>query len=374
MNGNAFVALPTFSTRQTSVLYGSADGSVLTGVSNGIQPVRWVNGAIEELPSFAADAVTKTRGISADGSTIIGSSKLNSQPSATPIYWRNNEVFELPILPGQGAGIANATNQDGSVVVGRVTQLGVSIDGAIWTNGNSPVSALDYLGRYPELSEDLAGWDIEAIDSISDDGLVFAGRGRSPEGTFEGWVADTRQYVHLDWGENDDDGKMPIKVLSIDTFALSFSVESPLFGELLDFSDSEDGYKDRAVAAVQSIFTESGVNSVVVTREELSSAAAVRVFMTEDVNTNTLGFGVGGPVDRLNVRTNDEAVVFDFNSAEGVSTVIAHEVGHQFGLRHIDPEFSRGGDGDLVVMDEMCHPQVRLLGSVTSGAQGFGEG
>jgi hypothetical protein len=101
----------------------STDGSILAGfcVNNQskTRAVQWTNGEIRELRGSNNDEfVGFAFGMSADGSTIVGS----SLASKVAVQWRNDKIQELPGLYSEGyESAASSISADGSIIVGDIT-------------------------------------------------------------------------------------------------------------------------------------------------------------------------------------------------------------------------------------------------------------
>lgn len=197
-------------------------GSSLTAVNNSDVPAYWTSsgvGALAILPG--ADRMVNASGVSDDGSKIVGNAVKNGR--YVPVVWNgvSSTPVELPVLPntvgntsaleisGNGEVVvgygdtasgrqawrlkngiiqplgsyltstpmpdwnATGSNFDGSIIVGNAQSSG--FDPFIWDEIHGMRRFSDVLvGDY---GVNLTGWGINTIDSISDDGLTFAGSG-----------------------------------------------------------------------------------------------------------------------------------------------------------------------------------------------------
>lgn len=102
---------------------------------------------------------------------------------------------------------------------------------------------------------------------------------------------------------------------------------------------------------IQQIFSRAGITNVSVTNTPTGGDAAL-VYLTDwpvDPEWTLPGMAVSG-VDRYNLQLAGTAVVFLYDNAIEDSDVLAQEVGHLLGLRHIDPD-AAADPNDQSVMD-----------------------
>jgi uncharacterized membrane protein len=153
----------------------SADGAVVVGDDVG-GAVRWTSSAGTQV--IAADPYTSARGVSADGSTVVGGT-----------YYGNRGAFRWTEAGGlQSLGSlseysdwAFAVSADGSVIVGG------SDPAFIWDAAHGMRSLRGVL--VDELGLNLDGWNLRYATGISADGLTIVGRGVNPSGQEETWIA-----------------------------------------------------------------------------------------------------------------------------------------------------------------------------------------
>jgi probable HAF family extracellular repeat protein len=218
-----------------SIILGmSGDGSVLAGwgtaIGVGDQSFYWTEQTgLVELESLGGESWS--RGISSDGSSIIGKSQSPSGYQA--FHWNMANGMEGigDLSGGVFESQANSTNSDGSIIVGwgssslgseafRWTEsegmiglgdldggdfysdaLDISTDGSIivgvsttalgneafiWDDDNGMRSVIDILENE---GLDLTGWTLTGARGISADGLTIVGNGINPDGYTEAWIA-----------------------------------------------------------------------------------------------------------------------------------------------------------------------------------------
>ncbi len=98
---------------------------------------------------------------------------------------------------------------------------------------------------------------------------------------------------------------------------------------------------------VEQIFTDSGIENIVITTTPTENATTV--YFTDPIDSELLGLAYTG-LDRFNKRPADEVAVFVQQDAEYDAETVAHEVGHALGLRHVDPD-STADPLDISIMD-----------------------
>jgi probable HAF family extracellular repeat protein len=112
----------------------SADGSVVVGDMNlgdaGIRAYRWQNGVMQDLGSLSSVGSTRALGVSADGSVIVGDSRLTTGEYRA-FRWQNGVMQNLGTLTF-GSSAANGVSADGAVVVGTANNNSRAFR---WQNG-----------------------------------------------------------------------------------------------------------------------------------------------------------------------------------------------------------------------------------------------
>lgn len=163
----------------------SADGLVVVG-NSAREAFRWEDGAMTglgDLPggNFQSDA----RAVNADGTVIVGHSFI--QFGIEAFRWENGVMTSLGDLPGGNIrSEARDVSADGTVVVGR-SSSDSGIEAFLWDAGSGIRSLKKVLTD--DFGLDLTGWTLTEATSISADGTVIVGKGRSPDNNEEGWIA-----------------------------------------------------------------------------------------------------------------------------------------------------------------------------------------
>jgi probable HAF family extracellular repeat protein len=171
------------------------DGSVIVGGSSsaqGMQAFRWTSAGgmvgLGDLPGGEFDS--QARGVSADGSVVVGFSRVEPIPSSIQeraFRWTSSTgmVSLGDIIAGSGASQAYDVAGDGSVVVGRASRNS-RFFATRWDpiNGMEPIEEL-----LANAGIDMAGWQLQHAEAISDDGDVIVGFGINPMGQTEAWLA-----------------------------------------------------------------------------------------------------------------------------------------------------------------------------------------
>ena len=169
----------------------SADGSTIVGSSrSGLGPEAFIwdatNGmrGLGDLPG--GDFYSVAYDVSGDGSIVVGQSHAATDRYEAFIWDRTNGMRSLGDLPGSSVdSFARGVSADGSVVVGRATSASGS-DAFIWDSVNG-MRELDQVLIAQGL--DLTGWQLVEAYDVSDDGLTVIGVGRNPSNQTEAWYA-----------------------------------------------------------------------------------------------------------------------------------------------------------------------------------------
>ena len=131
----------------------SADGSVIVGNgkdagSNGYKAVIWTESGIQELGGLGENGTSVANNISADGTTVVGSSKNTAGKQEAFMWTEDGDMVGL----GYGSSdyvVSNAAavSGDGSVIVGMglESELFPLTEAFLWTDELGMVSLLDYL-------------------------------------------------------------------------------------------------------------------------------------------------------------------------------------------------------------------------------------
>ena len=183
----------------------SGDGSWTVGedtqLGGSIIPLRWLGTDIPEVLVDQSDSrfsETRARGISQDGSVVVGWRIVSARGDLEAYRWTESTGAVLLGLPdgfpndGTVSSVANGISPDGSTIVGyangdRVGQKGGFRDhAAIWTEVKEWQLVEDILTAN---GIDLAGWQLTEAVAASRDGSIIAGEGINPAGFPEGWLA-----------------------------------------------------------------------------------------------------------------------------------------------------------------------------------------
>jgi len=178
----------------------SADGSVVVGhgwSANGIEAFRWTAGGmvgLGDLPGgiFASEA----HDVSADGLVVVGQSRIVNGNNEAFRWTAAGGMVGLGDLPGGDIfSWANNVSANGSVVVGQSRSVNGN-EAFIWTASEGMRSLQDVL--VSDFGLDLSGWKLTTAYSISDDGSVIVGFGKSPNTGIEGWRAVIQPITGID--------------------------------------------------------------------------------------------------------------------------------------------------------------------------------
>jgi probable HAF family extracellular repeat protein len=172
----------------------SADGSVVVGSAsspNGGEAFRWTEDSgmvgLGDLPGGAFGS--NANAVSADGSVVVGTG--NSASGLEAFRWTPaGGMVGLGDLPGSVfRSVANAVSADCSVVVGSgnvVDADGIG-DAFYWTEATGMIKLRDLLTTLG--ASNLDGWSLISATGVSADGQTIVGSGTNPSGTTEAWVA-----------------------------------------------------------------------------------------------------------------------------------------------------------------------------------------
>jgi probable HAF family extracellular repeat protein len=172
----------------TEAMAVSADGLVIAGTVSGDEAFIWQGGVLTglgDLPGGAVDSIA--RGISADGSTVVGAS--NSALGREAYRWTApGNMVGLGDLPG-GIFFSDAwdASADGSVVVGLSLTGPSQSEAFVWDQANGMRNLRDVL--VSDFGLDLSGWSLTEARGLSDDGRTIVGHGTTPSGNTEAWMA-----------------------------------------------------------------------------------------------------------------------------------------------------------------------------------------
>lgn len=181
----------------------SSDGSVVVGESQGQDTItlgwRWTESKgmqpLGPIPGWSEDSWPLAA--SADGTVAVGFSHAESGTEIQAFRWTESEgMMGLGDLPGGDVrAFAMDVSADGAIVIGTsepsaAEQIAWMWDGA---NGMRPIQDVFIL----DYGMDLSGWTLTQMNTVSDDGLVFCGKGVSPSGQIETWIASIPEPATL---------------------------------------------------------------------------------------------------------------------------------------------------------------------------------
>lgn len=166
----------------------SNDGSIISGFLNNaagnLQAFRLEGSTLDLLPLLSGTESSSARGISGDGSTIVGG--IGGSGVAQGFRWtQGSGTMGLGFWEGVNT-IALEVSGDGSVIVGT-SSTGVALFWEEATGFQSVQSFLISIG----LGAQLAGWTLTEATAISDDARTITGIGINPQGFQEAWIAMT---------------------------------------------------------------------------------------------------------------------------------------------------------------------------------------
>ena len=173
----------------------SADGSVITGGGTsaaGREVYRWTPSggmqALGDLPGGSVDG--NPTAISRDGSVIVGYGSTTGNADHAFRWTEGSGMVDLGVLPGSftnpASSGARGVSDDGSIVVGTATSP-TSSEAFIWDQANG-MRQLDEVLR--QLGVDLGDWTLTGAVGISADGRTIVGNGSHGGSTAqEAWIA-----------------------------------------------------------------------------------------------------------------------------------------------------------------------------------------
>ena len=187
MSGDGFVVVGRAKNTDPNNLTKSVD-----------EAFRWEAGVMTGL-GFLQDDTFKVRseatGVSYDGSTVVGTSNVDhpDTPSSSveqAFIWVDGVMTGLGFLsgsPGPYQSIATGVSADGSVVVGESKVDGI-LQPFIWTaESNEMRSLLEVLEE--DLGADLTGWTLDNPPVVSEDGNTIVALATNPDGDVEAFIA-----------------------------------------------------------------------------------------------------------------------------------------------------------------------------------------
>lgn len=173
----------------------SADGSIIVGNTNASQygeAFRWTQEeGMQGIGHLPSGKFSRANAVSDDGSVIVGSS--SSKDGSQAFRWEDGEMVGLGFLDDTSwyrISSATATSGDGSLVVGYTFNEGRSeielLKPFIWDKVNGMQPMHSFLTGH---GLDLEGWILAGVGDMTPDGLTFVGSGINPDGKPEAWIA-----------------------------------------------------------------------------------------------------------------------------------------------------------------------------------------
>jgi probable HAF family extracellular repeat protein len=195
-----FVPVTPYTPEEVGFQITLSQGSAISGDGTRVAGITWTpdgglhqeaftwhsSGAFQRLGDLAGGTVfSQALGISADGSTIVGSS--SSALGGEAFLWTaGGGMVALGDLAGGGFGsFATDASANGSVIVGGGSAA-AGLTAFIWDSVNGMRPVQDVLASF---GVDLTGWRLTSVTGISDDGRVLTGLGINPSGQTRSWYA-----------------------------------------------------------------------------------------------------------------------------------------------------------------------------------------
>ena len=187
-SAGGMLSIGTFGAGYSIAYDCSSDGSVVVGDATGAfddHAFRWtVAGGLEDLGTMTGGNGSHGRGVSADGSTVVGWGSTGIT-GVRAFHWTSaGGMVSLGTLPGK-TSLAYGVSGNGQVVVGVLMSLSASNRAMLWTSSLGMVDLNAYL---PTLGINLTGWALTTANGVSGDGLTLVGTG-THNGLTEAWVA-----------------------------------------------------------------------------------------------------------------------------------------------------------------------------------------
>jgi probable HAF family extracellular repeat protein len=140
--------------------------------------------------------------ISDDGKVVVGSFGTNVFDSGQAFRWTKETglVYLGPLPDGKRTVSGRGVSSDGSIIIGnseanienRIEVAGINVtrEPFIWDQDHGPRYLFDVLKTEYGLSDALAGWShLGNVYAVSGDGRTIVGLGVNPDGNGEAWVA-----------------------------------------------------------------------------------------------------------------------------------------------------------------------------------------
>jgi uncharacterized membrane protein len=198
-----------------------ADGSVVAGsgqVPDGLggflsRSFRWTSAAgmvnLGSGPAGSSGPVATC--MSADGGTVAGSVSFPNTTSQAFRWTAGGGLVMVPAPAGVTISLARGISGDGSVMVGSNFGPAAGTYAAIWDSANGWRDLKQVLTTQYGLN--LTGWQLSGATGISADGKTIVGDGLNPQGQNEGWIARLGQACYPNC-----DGSTAAPILNINDF------------------------------------------------------------------------------------------------------------------------------------------------------------
>ena len=188
-NAGGMLSLGTLGAGYSIAYDCDSDGSVVVGEVTGASndhAFRWtVAGGMEDLGTMTGGTSSRGRGVSADGSTVVGWGGTSGFTAVRAFRWTSaGGMVSLGTLSGKSS-LAYGVSGNGQVVVGVLMSLSAPDAAMLWTSSLGMVDLNTYL---PSLGINLPGWTLTRANGVSGDGQTLVGTG-THNGLTEAWVA-----------------------------------------------------------------------------------------------------------------------------------------------------------------------------------------
>jgi uncharacterized membrane protein len=305
----------------------SADNWTIVGASrsvNGFEACLWTaSGGIQGLGDLPGGGFfSAASDVSADGTIIVGSGNSGNYEA---FRWTAADGMQgLGYLPGGSESHANAISADGSTIVGKGL-TGTAYEAIVWTEADGMKSIRELL---IESGIDMTGWTLLGANDVSADGRVVVGEGINPSGQSEAWRVVLDQIVALAWDENVPHAywTMTDETGSVETFHGEGSTAAAIV---------DPGTRLEIRGRLEQMFSDAGIEHVSIVDGFVEGATNV-YFANPLPGSNLLGHAFTG-IDQFNSKHKGGVAIFITGDTELDAETVGHEVGHTFGLRHINP-------------------------------------
>ncbi|MCX5689442.1 MAG: immunoglobulin domain-containing protein [Planctomycetota bacterium] len=173
----------------SSIAYGTnASGSIIVGIASlpsvGTRAFRWTeSGGLVNLGQQTPGGISGAKGISSDGSTIVGYTTILNRAHAW--RWVGSTQTDMSLLADSTplTSTAQAASSDGSTIVGSASWNGTTNHAFVWRADTGMLDLNDVMRQTLP-----AGWTLSDAYGVSANGQVIVGGGINPSGVPEGWI------------------------------------------------------------------------------------------------------------------------------------------------------------------------------------------